>query len=142
MRSKHLPSLDETRATLGLDDAALARVGDAIVRTVAEFDPAKIRERVVAGHFGHKVALELSAADWAPLDLGHSSIVDAALDHHSEGYAAALRETGVPPSVVTLLMSWMTVQLEARDLWQRATAGWLLEQLAELEAPRTSGRED
>lgn len=117
-----------------MDEAALARIVDAIAQTVAEFDPAKVDGPVTIESFRRAFDQKLSAEDRALLDVDRMGEVDAALDRHSEAYAEAIRATGVPPVVVALLLSWFTIQLEARALHRQAVTR-LFEIAAQSRAP-------
>lgn len=103
-----------------MDEAALARIVDAIAQTVAEFDPAKVDGPVTVEAFRRAFDQRLSAEDRAMMDADRLVDVDAALDLHNEAYAEATRATGVPPTVVALLQAWFTIQLEARALHRQA----------------------
>jgi hypothetical protein len=122
-------SVRTRRLSLDFDGATLARIEDAIAIVVADIDPAELRGQMTAEHFRQVLALELSAADRALMGLDHPSVVAAALDRSSETFADASRDTGMPSTVQTLLWSWVSIQLEARDLQRRAELNFLLTEL-------------
>jgi len=121
-----------------MDEATMDRMQDAIAKTVAEFEPSGINLRVTIHAFDRAVEKQLSAEDRARMNAGRMSDVDTALDRHSEAFAQALRGTGVPSGVVDLLMSWMTVQLQARALRDQAVTWRLIEVATHLHAPQAS----
>lgn len=117
-----------------MDEAFLTRIVNAIAQTVAEFDAAKVDEPVTIEAFRRAFDKQLSAEDRALMDSNLMSDVDAALDRHSEAYAKAMRETGLPPVVVALLQSWITIQLQARAPYSQAVTR-LFEIAARSQAP-------
>lgn len=123
---------------MAMDEAALARMVGAIVKTVSEFDPGDVSEPVTLAAFRQAFDQKLSAADRALMDTYRMDIVDAALDRQSVAFSQALRETGVPSTVVTLLLSWVTIQLQAGALHRQAMTRALLELALESRAPRTN----
>lgn len=121
-----------------MDEAALDRMQDAIAKTIAEFGPSDVNGPVTIDAFRRAVEKKLSAEVRRRMNVSRVSDVDAALDRHSEAFAQALRETGVPSGVVNLLLSWMAMQLEARTLQHQAVTWRLIEIATHLQVPRAS----